>query len=87
MAAIGMLFMLVGWLMTFVGGIMVLIKAFQKSIVWGLCSLFIPFVIFVFAAMNFAESKKGLLVFVAGIIIALSGVVLAALFAGPAPVT
>ena len=39
-------------------GIIILIKAFKKSLIWGLGSLLIPFVILVFVFMNWADTKK-----------------------------
>jgi len=82
MAAIGMLLVLVGWLVSLVGGIMVLIEAFKNSVVWGLASLFIPFVILVFVILNWDVSKKGFLISVVGMIIAVVGTALAAAFGG-----
>jgi hypothetical protein len=53
-----MALMAVGAIGGLVFGIMILIKAFQTSIVWGLGSLFIPFVILVFVAMHWGLTKK-----------------------------
>lgn len=84
MAAIGMILMLVGWIVALVGGIMILIKAFQTSIWWGLGSLFIPFVILVFVALNWEESKQGFLIWLAGVVVAIVGSVIAAMFGAAA---
>ncbi len=84
MAAIGMILMLVGWLVALVGGIMILIKAFQASIWWGLGSLFIPFVILVFVALNWEDSKQGFLIWLAGFVVAIVGMVLGAMFGAAA---
>lgn len=80
MAMIGLLLMFVGWVVSAVGSIMVLIKAFQNSIVWGLCSLFIPFVIFVFVAQNWEETKKGFLISLLGFGIIVLGAIMGAVF-------
>jgi hypothetical protein len=38
--------------------IIILVKAFQKSVIWGLGSLFVPFVVLVFIFMNWDATKK-----------------------------
>lgn len=83
MAFIGMVLTLVGGVTAFVGGIMILIKAFQKSILWGLGSLIIPFVILVFVILNWEESKQGFLIWLAGFIVIILGTVLSAVFGAP----
>ena len=82
MGAIGGLVVLVGLVISIVGGVMVLIEAFKQSIVWGLASLFIPFVILVFVALNWEVSKKGFLIAVAGTIVYVVGMVLTIAAAG-----
>jgi hypothetical protein len=85
MAVIGGILALVGFIASAVGGIMVLIKAFQNSVLWGLGSLIVPFVIIVFAIMNWDECKKGLLIAIGGVVLAIIGTVLGGL--GAATVT
>lgn len=87
MAAIGGLIVLVGWLVSLVGSVMVLIKAFQESIVWGLCSLFIPFVILAFVITHWEDSKKGFLIFIAGVVVVVLGTILAVALGGPVVTT
>lgn len=69
----GMILMTLGSLVSFVGGIWLLVLAFKKSIGWGLASLLIPFVILVFAFMNLEVTKKPLLIVVAGIVLSVIG--------------
>jgi len=83
MAFIGMVLTLVGGVTAFVGGIMILIKAFQKSILWGIGSLIVPFVILVFVFLNWEESKQGFLIWLAGFIVIILGSVLSAMFGAP----
>ncbi len=64
---------IVGYIICFVGSIMLLIHAFRKSVGWGLASLFIPFVLLVFTFMNWDDCKKGFLVSMAGIVILVVG--------------
>ena len=68
----------IGFIIMFVGAIWILIIAFKKSVLWGLGSLFIPFVIFVFTFMNWKDTKKPFLIWLLGFIVAIIFVVLAA---------
>jgi len=83
MTEIGILICTVGWIVSLVGSIMVLIKAFQKSILWGLGSLFIPFVILVFVIMNWEDTKKGFLIALAGSGVAFVGIIIMVMFGAP----
>ena len=66
MAVLGMLLMLVGGIVSLIGGVMLLIEAFKVSVLWGLGSLFIPFVVLVFAIKYWDEAKTGFLLNIAG---------------------
>jgi hypothetical protein len=70
----------VGVLVMAVTGIVLLVKAFQTSILWGLGYLFVPFVSLIFVVMYWNDTKKpflymlgGLAVFVVGIVLGGSG--------------
>lgn len=69
MGALGGVLLGVGGLLMLVGTVLVLIRAFGESVWWGLGSLFVPFVILIFAVMNFADCKKGLLLWGVGIVL------------------
>ena len=58
MGIIGGLIMLVAVIGCFVFGIQLLILAFRKSVLWGLGSLFVPFVSLVFVIMNWEDCKR-----------------------------
>lgn len=47
----------IGLLISVIYGIKLLILAFQKSVLWGLGSLFVPFVGLIFVIMHWAEAK------------------------------
>ncbi len=83
MAVIGAIIALVGCLACFVGGVMVLIKAFQESLLWGIGSLFIPFILLIFAILNLNETKQGLLIWVGGLVLMILGAILSAMFGEP----
>lgn len=58
MAIISSSLFVIGFLIGLFFGIKILIIAFRKSVVWGLASLFIPFVALVFVIMHWDETKK-----------------------------
>ena len=80
MEAIGLVLLIAGGLVMAVTGIVLLTKAFQTSILWGLGYIFVPFVSLIFVAMYWNDTKKpflymlgGLAVFIVGIAIGGSG--------------
>jgi len=80
MGTLGMILMVVGGIGMLVFGIQLLIIAFKKSIGWGLASLIIPFVLFIFVAMNWEQCKTPFLRWLAAFVV--YGVGLALSFAG-----
>jgi hypothetical protein len=58
-----------GALLCVVGGLWLLVVAFTESILWGLASLFIPFVILIFALTHWERSQKPFLIYLAGAIL------------------
>ena len=76
MAMVGMLVMVVGAIISLVFTVIILIKAFKTSLLWGLGSLFIPFVILIFVIKNWADTKQPFLYAVGGWVLMLIGGVL-----------
>lgn len=66
--------MLIGWAISILGSILVLIAAFKKSVWWGLGSLFVPFVVLIFVILNWAAAKRGFLLSLAGLALAIVGI-------------
>lgn len=64
----------VGGIVMLVGGIWILVKAFQESIVWGLASLFIPIVALVFVVTHWQDAGKPFLIYLAGLAVYMVGV-------------
>lgn len=62
-------FMGIAMLMGVIGGVWLLILAFRKSMLWGLGSLLLPFVILVFAVMHWSETQEALMLQVAAALI------------------
>jgi hypothetical protein len=56
-----------GVIIAAVGGIWLLVVAFQKSVWWGLGSLLVPMVSLVFVILNWQDSKKPFLIQLAGL--------------------
>jgi hypothetical protein len=74
-AKIAMAPFFIGLAIAIIGGIWLLVKAFQESILWGVGVMFVPLVGLVFAAMHWSEAKWPFLINVAGwVIIFFSGV-------------
>ncbi len=53
--------------------IWVLVAAFNKSIVWGLLVLLLPFISLLFIVMFFNDMKFPVMLYIVGIVIALAG--------------
>lgn len=76
MGILGLVIMIVGDLIALVGGIWILVLAFKQSVLWGLGSLFVPFVALVFVIKYWAVAKKPFLINLAGVVLIVIGVVL-----------
>lgn len=74
---------LVGWLISVVFSILLLVRIFKVSgPLWGLGSIFVPFVSLVWLVMNWEEGKDPFLKSLGGVAIAVVGGVGAAMFGG-----
>ena len=73
MGTIGMILGGIGSIVSLVGGIWILVIAFQKSVLWGLGCMFIPCVILYFAATNWELTKKPFLIMIGGIVVSAIG--------------
>jgi hypothetical protein len=58
--------LMLGMILGVVGGIWLLVVAFQESIWWGLGSLLLPIVSLIFVIMHWQVSKKPFLISLAG---------------------
>ena len=63
----------IGWLVTMVGGVWMMVNAFKTSLLWGLAYLFLPFASLVWMVMHWAEAKKPFMVSLAGCAVMLAG--------------
>lgn len=58
MEILGGIIIFIGFIVSFIYGIILIIKAFQASILWGLGYLFIPFVSLIFIITHWDEAGK-----------------------------
>ena len=73
---IGSALVIIGYILMAVESIWVLVLAFQDSVVLGILSLIIPFVIIYATVKTWPESKTPLLSYLAGFAVALIGAVI-----------
>lgn len=65
----GLVFAMIGGLMSFIGSIWVLVLAFRRHIGWGLAGLLIPFALMVFGVMNWSETQEGMMLTIVGTVV------------------
>lgn len=87
MSALGGLLLFLGLGIGVVFGIILLIKAFQTSVLWGLAYLFIPFAALVYVFTHWEQSKKPFLSSLIGIPLVVLGVVIMVSQAEPSDFT
>lgn len=63
MDAVGIGLMILGFVLSTVGNIWILILAFRKHIGWGIAALLLPFVGFIFVVMNWNRTWKPFLIY------------------------
>ena len=74
----GTLLLIVGVILCLIGGIWLLVEAFKESVLWGLGSIFVPFVSLIFAIMHWSECKVPFLMNVVGFLLLIAGSALSA---------
>ena len=73
MGTLGLVLFVVGLIISLVGGIWLLVEAFKTSILWGLGSLFVPFVSIVFAIKYWGRAGRPFLISLAGAVLMIIG--------------
>jgi hypothetical protein len=81
---LGSIIAFIGFVIMLIFGIQILIIAFKKSILWGLGSLFIPFVGLVFVFMHWADCKTPFMRWLIGFAVSVVGGILTAVLGGGA---
>jgi hypothetical protein len=73
MAALGTVLMVIGIIIAVIGGMWILVLAFQESVAWGLGCLLVPFVSLIFVIMYWDSAAKAFGLNVLGVILAVAG--------------
>jgi hypothetical protein len=76
MSAIALVLSVIGGIVMLVAGVMLLIKAFQQSVLWGLGCLFLGPVSLIFVIMYWQDTKKVFLYQLAGLAVMVVGLAL-----------
>jgi hypothetical protein len=85
MSVIGLVLAGIGGIAVLVFGVILLVKAFQTSVLWGLGYIFVPFVSLIFVIMYWQETKKPFLYLLAGSAVMAVGLALGASTAAMTP--
>ncbi|HEX9501693.1 MAG TPA: hypothetical protein VGA10_08575 [Thermoanaerobaculia bacterium] len=56
----------IGLVISLVGSVMVISRAFRESVLWGLGCIFVPFVYIIFVITHWEDSRKGFMTALAG---------------------
>jgi len=73
MSTIGLIFLVIGAIISLVGGIWILVLAFQESVLWGLGCLFVPLVMLIFVIMFWNKASRPFLIYLGGVLVILLG--------------
>jgi hypothetical protein len=76
MEILGLILVCVGLAIAAVGGIWLIVVAFQESVLWGLGSLFIPLVGLAFVISHWDTAKRPFLVNIGGAVLMVLGSVM-----------
>jgi hypothetical protein len=63
---VALVFLLAGYVLCFIGGLWLVVLAWQKGILWGLGCIFLPVVQLIYIALNWKQTKSAFLLLLAG---------------------
>jgi hypothetical protein len=63
-----LLFLWTGYALCFLGGLWIIVLAWQKGVLWGLGCLFLPFLQLVYVALNWKQARSAFFLLLAGIV-------------------
>ena len=80
MTGLGVVLYVIGGIATFIGGIIILIAAFKKSVGTGFLTLCVPFYVLYFVFAQYESEKKGKVIglWLGGLVLMLIGIGIAA---------
>jgi hypothetical protein len=61
-------FLCLGYALCFLGGLWIIVLAWQKGILWGLGCLLVPVIQLVYVALNWKQAKSAFFLLVAGLV-------------------
>jgi hypothetical protein len=73
---VGLIILIIGYIIGIVGGLMLLVLAFQESALWGLGCLFVPFVSIIFIIMYWDDAKNAFFISLGGSVLIFLGTLL-----------
>jgi hypothetical protein len=73
---VGPALFVLGLVVSLVGSLMVIWRAFRESVLWGLGCLFVPFVYLIFVIQHWEDTKKGFLIGISGTVIVFASIAL-----------
>ncbi|MBS1953814.1 MAG: hypothetical protein JST89_06510 [Cyanobacteria bacterium SZAS-4] len=73
MEIVGLILILLGGIGMFVSGIWLIICSFKKSVIWGLCYLFVPFASIAYVAVDWNRAMKPFLISVVSLVVVVTG--------------
>ena len=85
MSMIGITLIAVGGIAALITSLLILVEAFKESVLWGLGSLIVPFVILIFVATHWSETGKLFLYNLAASAVLVLGVVVSTMGAQNVP--
>jgi hypothetical protein len=64
---VGVALVLSGIVLMIIGTVMILRAVFRESVLWGLASILIPIMLLLFVVTHWSETKRGVLLQIAGV--------------------
>jgi hypothetical protein len=61
-----LVFLWAGYALSFLGGVWIIVLAWQKGIVWGLCCLLFPPIQIFYVALNWKQAKSAFFLLLTG---------------------
>jgi hypothetical protein len=68
-----------GWIFAFLGGLWIIVLAWQRSVVWGLGCILVPVIQIIYVVLHWKESKEAFFMLLGGLAL----IVIARVFGWP----
>ncbi len=70
---LGWAVLVIGWIVTFLGSLWIIVLGWQRSIVWGIGCFLFPVVQLVYVGLHWKEAKDGFFMILAGFALLILG--------------